>query len=76
MNQTRLGSLVESIVNIVIGYFIAIISQIIIFPMFNINIPIKTNLHIGLWFTLISLVRSYIIRRWFNSYLHKITSRI
>jgi hypothetical protein len=70
MMQTRLGSLIESLINILIGYGVALISQICIFPMFGIHVSISTNLWIGAWFTLISLVRSYIIRRWFNARLH------
>lgn len=70
MQQTRLGSLIEALMNIVIGYGVALLSQLAIFPMFNIHIPLSTNLWIGVWFTLISLIRSYIIRRWFNARLH------
>lgn len=71
MNQTKLESLLESMVNIFIGYFVALISQILVFPLFDINVPLSTDLWIGAWFTLISLVRSYVIRRWFNAGLHK-----
>ena len=70
MKQTRLGSLVESLMNILIGYFVALGSQIVVFPMFDINVPLVTNLWIGAWFTAISLVRSYVIRRWFNAKIH------
>lgn len=71
MQQTRLGSLIESVMNIAIGYGVALISQIILFPFFDIHITLTTNLWIGAWFTAISLVRSYVIRRWFNARLHK-----
>ena len=67
--QTRWGSFIESVVNILIGYGIAIASQILIFPMYGIHISLSTNLWIGVWFTAISLTRSYIIRRWFNAKL-------
>lgn len=70
MNQTRVGSLIESLMNIAIGYFVALLSQLAIFPMFGIHVSLSTNLWIGAWFTLISLIRSYIIRRWFNKRLH------
>jgi hypothetical protein len=70
MTQTRIGSLIESAFNIAIGYFVALISQLMIFPMFGINIPLSSNLWIGAWFTVISLVRSFAIRRWFNAKLH------
>ena len=69
MEQTRLGSLIESVMNILIGYGVALASQIAIFPMFDIHVSLSTNLWIGAWFTAISLVRSYVIRRWFNSKL-------
>ncbi len=65
--QTKLQSFIESTVNILIGYFTALFSQFLIFPLFNIDIPIQDNLLIGLYFTLISLVRSYLIRRYFNN---------
>jgi len=76
MQQTRLDSLIESLVNILIGYGVALASQIIIFPFFGINVPLETNLWIGAWFTVISLVRSYVIRRWFNSKIKKTVSYI
>ena len=64
--QSKLNSFIESLTNILIGYIIALLSQLAIFPLFDINIPLSDNLLIGLYFTLISLVRSYIIRRYFN----------
>lgn len=69
--QTRLGSLIEATLNILIGYTVALVSQLLIFPQFDIHVSIGTNLWIGLWFTLISLVRSFLIRRWFNAKSHK-----
>ena len=71
MQQTKIESFIESLVNILIGYGVALISQIIVFPIFGIDVPLTTNLWIGLWFTVISLVRSYIIRRWFNAGIHR-----
>jgi len=76
MPQTRLGSLIESVINIAIGYIVALMSQLAIFPMFGIHIPLSDNLLIGAWFTLISLARSYIIRRWFNARLHRAAMRM
>ena len=71
MQQSKLGSLIESLMNIFIGYFVALASQLVVFPLLDIHVPLSTNLWIGLWFTLISLVRSYVIRRWFNAMLHR-----
>ena len=64
--QTRKHSLCESITNVIIGYSIALLSQIIIFPFFQIKITLHDNLLIGLWFTLISIIRSYTLRRIHN----------
>ncbi|MBA3591653.1 hypothetical protein [Methylibium sp.] len=64
--QSRFHSAVESCANVAVGYAVALLSQLAIFPMFGIHVPLSTNLAIGAWFTVISLVRSYVIRRWFN----------
>ena len=64
--QTRVQSLLEAFVNITIGYIVAIISQMIIFPWFGINIATNEHLMIGFYFTVISLARSYLIRRYYN----------
>ncbi len=72
MTQTKLESLFESLINIIIGYGVALVSQLLVFPLFDIHVPLSTNLWIGAWFTVISLVRSYIIRRLFNAGLHKV----
>ena len=65
--QSRLASFTESIVNIAIGYGVAVASQLAIFPLFGIHIPLSDNLAIGAWFTVISLARSYVVRRVFNA---------
>lgn len=64
--QSKKQSLIESITNVMIGYTVALISQLLVFPLFNINVPLSDNLLIGAWFTAISLLRSYVVRRYFN----------
>ncbi len=66
--QSKKASLIESIVNIIFGYSIALLSQLIIFPVFNIHVGIQENILIGLWFTVVSIVRSYVLRRVFNRF--------
>lgn len=66
MTQSRRMSFVESCCNVAIGYGVAVASQVLIFPWFGIHVPLRSNLLIGLWFTLISIVRSYVLRRLFN----------
>jgi hypothetical protein len=74
--QSRLGSLIEAAMNVAIGYIVAVLSQLVIFPWFGIHIPLSDNLLIGGYFTIISLVRSYALRRWFNAKLHSAATRI
>jgi len=64
--QTKKHSLAESIANVLVGYTVAVCSQILIFPFFDVHIPIEDNAIIGLWFTAISIGRSYALRRWFT----------
>ena len=66
MMQTKYQSLIESLTNILIGYLTALLSQLLIFPLFNIYVTFQDNLLIGLYFTIISLIRSYLVRRYFN----------
>lgn len=66
MSQSKTQSFIESLLNIGVGYVIAVSAQMIIFPMFGMIVPLADNLLIGLMFTVVSLVRSYYLRRLFN----------
>jgi hypothetical protein len=70
--QLKRHSLLESIINVAVGYGVALLSQILVFPLFDIKVSLKQNIYIGLIFTVISIVRSYFLRRLFN----KLTDRI
>ena len=65
--QSRAHSWLETCANTAIGYLVALLSQIAVFPMFGIHVPFSSNIGIGLWFTAISIVRSFILRRTFNA---------
>ena len=69
--QTKYQSLIESLINILIGYLTALLSQVLIFPLFDIDVSLQDNLLIGLYFTIISLLRSYLVRRYFNKRITK-----
>lgn len=64
--QRRTHSLIESLTNTAVGYLVALASQLVIFPCFGIHVPLRTNLAIGAWFTAVSIVRGYCLRRWFT----------
>jgi hypothetical protein len=65
--QTKLESFVETSSNVAIGWVVALASQFAIFPMFGINIPIQDNLLISLYFTIIAVVRGFVVRRYYNN---------
>lgn len=70
MNQTRLGSLIEACINVVIGFAINYSANLLIFPLFGFHISPGANFVMGLIYTVISVIRSYCVRRWFNAKLH------
>lgn len=76
MSQSKIESLIETIINTAIGFLVALASQLIVFPMVGIDASISTNLEIGAWFTVISVVRGYVIRRWFNARLRLAAKRL
>lgn len=66
MSQSRLYSAFESVANVLAGYGVAVLSNVIVFPWFDIHVSIEENLMIGAIMTAISLIRSYCLRRLFN----------
>ncbi len=66
--QPRHFSLLESLLNMAVGYGIAVAAQVLIFPMFAIHVPLRGNLEIGACFTVISLAWSFVLRRLFNAW--------
>lgn len=54
-----------------IGFGINFTANMLIFPLFGFHISPGANFALGLIYTVISVVRSYCIRRWFNAKLHR-----
>jgi len=67
MSQSRRMSLIEAVANVAVGYGVAVLAQIAAFPLFGIHASLPDNLLIGLVFTVVSLARSYALRRVFNA---------
>lgn len=66
MAQTKFGSFAEAWANIAVGFAINFTANMLILPLFGFNVTGSQAFHIGLIFTVISLARSYVLRRWFN----------
>lgn len=67
MKQSRAMSLVESIANVAVGYGVAVVTQILIFPVFGLHTTLAQNLKMGAVFTVVSIARSYLLRRLFEA---------
>ena len=70
MSQTKKQSIIEVIANTVVGLIISVGVSVLLFPLMGIPVTFGENLGITLIFTVISLVRSFVMRRIFNK-IHK-----
>lgn len=66
MSQSRAISFVEALANVVVGYGVAIATQMVVFPWFGLQTTLAENIAMGGIFTLASIVRSYSLRRLFE----------
>ena len=66
MKQSRWMSLLEAVTNVLVGYGVAVATQWAVFPLFGLHATLQENLLIGLIFTVVSLIRSYLLRRAFE----------
>jgi hypothetical protein len=66
LNQSRAMSFVEAITNVAAGYCIALVTQMLLFPVIGVHVSTVENASIAALFTLVSIVRSYCLRRLFE----------
>jgi len=64
--QSKRNSAFEAITNVTIGYLVSVLANVIIFPLFGYDVTVADSFAIGLAFTAVSLVRSYVLRRLYN----------
>lgn len=69
--QTARMSALESITNVFIGFILAVFIQIKLFSSFGIEVETNQEVAIALLFTAASIVRSFVVRRVFNSIARK-----
>ena len=60
-------SVVETITNVAIGLVVSFLSQVVIFKYYDIHISLAQNLELTLYFTVVSVIRGFALRRFFNS---------
>ena len=73
MNQTKIESLIESSVNIGSGWFVSLLLWIfVVTPWMDIEPILLDSLAVTGLFTVVSIIRSYLWRRFFNAGFHRV----
>lgn len=65
--QSRRASLLEASLNTASGFCTSLLTQWVVFPMFDFHPALSENLTITAIFTVVSVIRGYVWRRIFNS---------
>lgn len=68
MRQSRTMSFIEAVTNVILGYALAIGTQLVVFPLFGIQATLSEHLAIGIAFVGVSLARGYLLRRLFERF--------
>lgn len=64
--QSHFTSFTEACIGTFIGFLVTLLAQQLIFPAYGIHIPLSADMQIVAWFTLLSVIRSYVVRRLFE----------
>ena len=64
--QSRKMSMMEAVTNVVLGYALAVLTQMATFPLFGLKLTLQDNMMLGALFTVVSVLRSYTLRRFFE----------
>lgn len=77
MTQTRLESFIEAWANVAIGFGINFAMNFAILPAVGLPVPtLGQNLAMGVLFTIVSVARSYAVRRWFNARIKRFAQQM
>jgi hypothetical protein len=66
---------VEAVANVMVGYGVAVTTQILIFPVFGLHTTLAQNLQMGGIFSAISILRSFLLRRLFEHIRIRVSER-
>lgn len=69
--QTRLSSLIEAVINVLIGFVVSLLLTAVLLPAYGHHVTWSENLQITCVFTVTSILRSYLVRRYFNAQIHR-----
>ena len=64
--QSKRRSALEAVTNVTVGFLVAVGANLLVLPAFGYEVTIIDSFAIGWVFTVISMLRSYFLRRLFN----------
>ena len=65
--QSKRESMIETLTSVFVGWLIGVILNMLVLPLFNYDVNLTDGVLISIIFTAVSVVRSYVVRRFFNS---------
>ena len=74
--QSKLDSFIEAWLNVLIGFGVSVLANFVIFPLVGIGASATQIITVGIFMTLVSVARSYFVRRFANKYLAQIRAKI
>ena len=74
--QSKLDSFIEAWLNVLIGFGVSVLANFVIFPLVGIGASTTQIIAVGVFMTFVSVVRSYLVRRWANKYLSQVRAKM
>lgn len=71
--QTPIQSLIEAKINTLLGFGISYLTLLVVNAIYGLNLSLFESLEITLIFTVVSIGRNYVVRRYFNNKIKKPT---
>ena len=65
------AALIEAWANICVGFSINLLANFLLLPLVGVHPSLSANFWLGWPYTVVSLVRQYVIRRWFAERLRR-----
>lgn len=76
MRQTRLVSLVETCVNVAIGFAVSASVWPVVAVWQGFEYSFASNMQVTVFFTVLSVARGYAVRRFFANGVHKLSAKV
>jgi hypothetical protein len=75
--QTPRQSILEAWINILIGFGINFVINLVMIPLATsgADISLYDNFWLGWIYTVVSMLRQYAVRRWFNKLIYKVVTK-